>query len=465
MTRPTNILLFHVDQMRQDIAYHTARETYAGVLPEVSLPNLDRLRAEGVPARHACCQFPICGPSRASFITGKYPRQLGAYNNACNIPVHEPTLAHRVAPHGYQCVALGRTHRQHRGFHKWPEDHSEASYGHRSVGSRLPSDEVVGVYEHPIGQQHDRQTVDQFERFLNGRDASQPFCVMLGLMTPHPPFYPPRAFAGRYSPDDITLPELPENHWRAKPRMQRIPAEKGWLCHDVDVRKRIAAAYLDLCTYMDDCVGRAIASLEAAGELDNTVVAFFADHGEQLGEHEMLGKFHNVYEGSLRTPLVLRLPDTAHAGQEIDALVELVDVVPTVMDYAGLDVPDGLPGRSLRGVIEQPDAGHRDAVHAMIENGEMIRTDRWKLAIYHDDAIDGELYDLHADPGERHNLFTEPDHATVRDDLAARIVRHMMRYHPAPSRAAHKSHTGSPDPVPPPVYPTVAGGHASTEAH
>lgn len=452
--RRPNILLIHVDQMRQDIAYHCTDGSYAGTLPEVALPNLDRLRREGVTMRNGFCNFPICVPSRASFITGKYPRQLRVYNNSGNLPADEPTLAHRMAKHGYEPIAIGRTHRQHRGFPRVPECIDESAYGFASGSSRQPSDVVTGIFDGEIEQQHDLRTARQFRDFVNHRDHDRPFVTMLGLMAPHPPFYPPREFAGRYSPNDIELPEPSEDAWRSKPQMQRIPAEKGWLCHTPEIRRKIASTYLDLCEYMDFCLGDILTTLEESGQLEKTIIAFIADHGEQLGEHDMLGKFHNVYEGSLRTPMVLRLPKAAHAGLELEHLVELIDLVPTLIDLASGEVPEDLPGRSLKPLFAEPDAEHRDAVHAMIENGEMIRTDRWKLAVYHDDPVTGELYDLQNDPHEYQNLFNDPAHADLRHTLMQRIIQHTLLFRPSASRAAQNSHIGSPDPVEPTSYPT-----------
>lgn len=451
-----NILLVHVDELRHDIAFHTSDEHYHGKLPDVRLPNLDRLRAEGVTVRNGFVQFPICVPSRASFITGKYPRQLRVYNNHGNIPSDEPTLAHRLVPHGYEPIAIGRTHRQHRGFPKLDECVDESAYAIASMSSQLPSATVTGVFEGDIEQQHDLRTARQFRAFVNGRASDRPFVAMVGLMAPHPPFYPPRAFAGRYQPDEIELPTQPSEVWHEKPRMQRIPAEKGWLCHTLDVRRRIAASYLDLCEYMDFCLGEILATLEDAGALEKTIVAFMADHGEQLGEHDMLGKFHNVYEGSLRTPMVLRLPHAAHAGLDLEQLVELIDLVPTLIDIAVGEVPADLPGRSLKPLFTQPEAEHRDAVHAMIENGEMVRTDRWKLAVYHSDPVAGELYDLQNDPQEHRNLFNDPAHAERRDTLMQRIIQHTLMFRPSGSQAAQNSHVGSPDPVEPDPCPSVA---------
>jgi arylsulfatase A-like enzyme len=450
---PPNVLLIHVDELRADIAFHTAGESYAGSLPNVAWPNLDRLRREGVTIRNAFCNFPICVPSRASFITGKYPRQLRVYNNHGNLPADEPTLGHRLSEVGYETVALGRTHRQHRGFHKWPEVDGASAFGYGSHSSRCPSHEVVGVYDGDPEEQHDLRTARQFAEFLGGRDASRPCAAMVGFMAPHPPWYPPRAFAGRYRPDDIVLPTQPEGVWRQKPRMQRIPAEKGWLCHEPEVRRRMAAAYLDLCTYADSCLGEVLTALDRVDALDRTVIAFFADHGEQLGEHDMLGKFHNFYEGSLRTPLVWRLPGGAHAGLELASMVELVDLVPTLLDFAGVGEGEDLPGRSLRPLFAHPEATHREAVHAMIESGEMVRTERWKLAIYSGDEVGGELYDLRADPREHRNLFFDPAHTAVRERLLGRIARHMLSFRPAPSRAERNASNGSPDPVLPRHYP------------
>jgi arylsulfatase A-like enzyme len=301
---------------------------------------------------------------------------------------------------------------------------------------------VLDTFEAGKEHHYDFIVARQIRDYLHKRDSERPLLLWAGFHTPHPPLHPPKEFAGLYDPAEIDLPDVDPALAATKPPMQRATG-KEWKQTPADVRRRMIAAYLALVTHVDDAIGRLLATLDETGILQDALVVFVSDHGEQLGEHDMLGKFNMFYEGSMRVPLVLRLPDGAHAGETRGQLVEHVDLFPTLCAATGLASPRGLAGHDLSPVMENANAPHREHVNAMlvekgahradsVHSGEtfvrgcMVRTDRWKLAVYSDG--DGELYDLEADPCECANLYRSDEHAAIREDLYRRIIAHQLTH-------------------------------------
>jgi arylsulfatase A-like enzyme len=180
----------------------------------------------------------------------------------------------------------------------------------------------------------------------------------------------------------------------------------------------MVAAYYAQIELIDDQLGRMLDALEDTGQRENTIIIFTSDHGEMLGDHGLLWKGCRFYEGAVRIPLIISWPEKIRSGLVSDALVELTDLVPTLLDALGLPIPERVQGRSLLPILTgtaDPDQ-HRhfvrceyhdalDRPHASHAN--MMRTDRYKLVVYHGHEV-GELYDLHNDPDEFHNLWDDP---------------------------------------------------------
>ena len=414
-----NLAFILADELRTDVALHTK-------YPFVRTPNLDKLREEGITMSNAFTQYPICCPSRASIMTGKYPQQVGVLSNKHNIAPDEQTWGHFLSSLEYDAVTFGKTHRMNPGFDCHPTPGSRKSLGITNRGYMLDSETITGTFSKPKEEHHDFLVAKEFDEFLAHRDGRKPFAAFIGFLSPHPPLYPPREFDNLYSPEDIELPLVGENELLTKPTMQQKHARKIWLSHSEQVRKEIIAKYMALVTQVDECVGNVIRSLEERDLLDETIVIVTADHGDQLGEHNLLGKFHNFYEASLRAPLFFRLPGKERARVEVDQFVEMVDIYPTFCELMGIDPPDGIAGRSFTRAFTDPGYVHKEYVHSMIENGQMIRTQEWKLACYHNDR--GEQYNLIDDPDEAKNLYEDPDFSEIRNQLKDEMVRHMIRY-------------------------------------
>ena len=251
---------------------------------------------------------------------------------------------------------MGKTHATNRGFRSVTYD-KVATMGFENHGYLEDAARITGVFEGPAEEYCDFVACRQFDDYLRGRTAGAPFAAFVGIYAPHPPLYPPREYAGLYSQERITLPPRPSARDNAaRPSIQGVPRRR-WDAYPDATRRQVIAAYLALITLLDDCVGRILASLRANDTLDDTLVVLVSDHGDQLGEHGMAGKMGNLYEASIRVPLVIRLPGAAHAGADRPQLVEMVDLFPTICDLLGVPHPDGMQapaGRSLVSVVTDP---------------------------------------------------------------------------------------------------------------
>jgi arylsulfatase A-like enzyme len=359
-------------------------------------------------------------------MTGKYPHQIGMWNHQCKLPVEERTIGNHLGEHGYDVAAFGKTHEMNRGFRSYTYDRS-LSMETKFHGYSVVAEDITGVFAK--GKEHycDFIAVRQFDEYLSGDEREgKPFAAYIGIYAPHPPLFPPEPYANLYDPLQLELPDVQEDE-DGKPDIQHITRER-WKIHTEQQQRNIVARYLGMVTMLDDCVGLVLESLRKNGLLEQTVLVFTSDHGDQLGEHDMIGKFNTLYEGAIRVPLLFRLPNREHAGQEIGALAEMIDIYPTLcsfLDVAPPQKPYEWSGRSLAEALDDPDYFHRDEVHSMMEHAQMVRTEEWKLVYHLNDR--SELYNLRNDPGENDNLYEVPQYMEIRDALKSKILDHLLR--------------------------------------
>lgn len=414
----TNVVFVMADELRCDVAYH---ERYA----DVAMPYLDGLRKQGVTFTQCYSQYPICCPSRAATMCGKYPHQIGLWNNNVPFPREEKTMGHWFGEQGYESIAFGKTHGMNPGFRSITYD-IKKSMGFDHHGYKPPTDRATGVYEGDPEEFCDFKAVHQFGEYLDARDGNRPFLAYIGIYSPHPPLYPPRHYAGLIDPAAIDIPDFDDSEAARNPAIQKENRSK-WSRFPDSVKRQIISTYLGMCTLVDDCLGRILGLLKKNGLEDDTIIVFTSDHGDQLGDHGMIGKFHNLYDESLRVPLVVRVPGKAGSGRTQPQMTEMVDIYPTLCDLAGVSLPGGShapAGRSAAHLWDDPESQHRDAVHIMTEVCHGIRTEEWKLAMH--GHGEGELYDLRSDPGEHRNRFNDPSCRDTREELTARIMTHLI---------------------------------------
>ena len=430
MSDRPNVLFIMTDQQRRD--------TVGPDKPAaIRTPTSDRLVADGCVFTHAFCQGPICVPSRASFLTGKYVHQHRLFHNNGYLPDDETTWADLLARAGYYTLAVGRTHTIHKGFEHMPVPvgNSYLDFVERLYQSGWR--EFLYDHDQPMPYPDDKEQFVEFRRtqvacdaLCDLKDRATPFAMFLGYCAPHGPFVVPEPYASMYAetalpepavPEvDTSLPDYAEGQQRFLDKMRAGGA------------RRCARYYYGMVSMIDECVGRVLGRLEELGLRESTIVIFTSDHGEMLGDHGRWAK-GNIYEQSVRVPFVMAGPGIP-AGMTCPALIESVDVFPTLLDYAGVEMPNHayrVRGRSLRPLVEGTDTRIKDAVFSQLPDWIMVRTDRWKLG-YGYPAGDcytdvparytGILFDLANDPDERHNRFDDPACADVRNDMLRRLV-------------------------------------------
>ena len=487
-----NILILMGDQHRFDALGCAA----TGVAPEertwlmgpageplVRTPHLDRLAAGGVRFAQAVANLPVCVPCRHSFITGLYPHQIGILTNSHYWPDQPPvpTLGHRLGAAGYATAAVGKMHWKGRTA---PEGHVPDKRGFAFRAGRGRSTEgpldvrPAGDLALREGRRQEESTArfgtggesragyvgdvaletgdDLPEAWLAGQavdflrrhhaaDPQRPFCLLVSLDRPHPPCVVPADYAGRYDPGRVPLPPAPPPGFvEDDPHVRTQIARRGWGEMDEGERRLAVARYLANVTYVDACLGRVLEALADLGYEEDTLVVLLSDHGELLGERGGAYTKYSLYDAALRVPLLVRWPGVSRPGLVSHAPVELVDLMPTWLAAAGLEVPPLLPGRSLRPLLEGQDpsgapaggaaAGWRTATLSEQYTSTSIpgaprgqwalRERRYKLI----ERATGRsaLYDLAEDPLEHHNRIDDPALADVRDRLRTQLLRDVI---------------------------------------
>lgn len=470
MSQLPNILWICTDQQRFDTIHALGN-------PHVRTPNLDRLVAEGVTFTRAYSQSPVCTPSRACFLTGRYPRTTRCRQNGQDFPAGELLITRMLAGVGYDCGLVGKLHLSaaqgrveprvddgYRVFHwshhpnpDWAEN--EYTHWHEAKGKRWEE-----IY-HPVGRnqvypgvpaEYHQTTwcAEKTIEHLSGR-RDGPWLMSVNPFDPHHPFDPPAEYLDRMDVDAMPLPRYLPGELDNKPHFQRVDHQGAYGGHGPSTRhlseseqKLLVAAYYAMIELLDDQIGRILEALERTGQRENTLILFHSDHGELLGDHGIMLKGPHFYECSVRVPLILSWPGRFRAGLRADALVELTDLVPTLLDALGEETPARVQGRSLfpicTGAAEP--TRHRDHVYCEYYNampghdhsahGTMLREERYKVVVYHG-VDEGELYDLESDPDEFHNLWDDPEYAGLRIDLVKRCFdASVFTMDPLPLRVA-----------------------------
>ena len=433
-------------------------------------PNLDRLAAEGVRFTRAYAQFPVCGPSRASFMSGLYPEsngvtrntyEVGSYRTATPSLADHPTIGGFLRERGYYTARVskifhmgvpGGIERGEMGSDdpdSWdyasnvmaPETLTPGNMEKLSKGLHYGS--VVARMVLPDGNelsQADVLATDQAIAILENRVGSKPpnatnrtkfkeedpFFLAVGFVRPHLPFIAPERHFAHYPHEDVDLPDVPIDDLDDVPdEAIRLSNEARFGMDESQQRKAIAAYYASV-TFMDEQLGRLLDTLDRLDLRDNTVVIFISDHGFNLGEHTCWQKL-NLWEESVRVPLIISAPGIETAGSQSDAVVELIDLYPTIADLAGLqgEVPSIVQGESLVPLLESPaDINPDETAYTMTrDHGASIRTSGWRYNRWGEDALghNEELYDHINDPMEYQNLARDSTYLPVLDQLRAQF--------------------------------------------
>lgn len=473
-----NFLWICADQLRRD-----ALGSYGNEF--VKTPNLDELARTGVQFDNCYSQSPVCTPSRASFLTGRYPRTIGLRQNGQCISSSTDLITRQLADAGYSVGLAGKLHlaacnpsvttsmepRTNDGygdFHwshhpdpDWPTNEyihwlreKGATYGtapyqrSRYVEAGMPSE-----------LHHTTWCAEKAINFIEGfGGAPSPWMFSVNLFDPHHPFDPPVEYLERYSSfiDDVPLPNYEPGELENKPRVQQIDHAAAYNTAGLypfaemsaEDHRLIRAAYWAMVDHIDAQVSRMLTALDRSGQRENTVIIFTSDHGEMLGDHGIYLKGPYFYEPAVGVPLIISLANQFSPGRR-DSLVELMDLAPTIIELAGVSHSDGVQARSLVPSLYSASATHRTDVYSEYLNAmpwhpeqrpwaTMLRTGTHKVVLHHDDSNTGELYDLTADAAETRNLWYERSHSDLRFDLVKRLCDRIAHTaDPAPRRVAN----------------------------
>ena len=434
----------------------------------IRTPNLDRLASQGVRFERAYVNCPFCTPSRQSLITGRYPHACGVTLLQTPLAEEQVTIADHLGALGFKTAAIGKMHFNSDLKHGFDyrvdssdhDAHLAANPARRPLPDqpykpvwrpfRVPAREWLNADRLPgTGYPGPRDPGNQGlydDDFLSTffvrraiefmqQNREDRMCVWLSFYEPHSPFNFPIEFARKYGPSDMALPETSPEDDRWIPAIFRD-------LEPADMRG-IAAAYYNSVEYLDSNVGRILTALDESGLTDSTLVVYISDHGYLLGHHGRFEK-HMMWEEIVRVPMVIRYPGLV-AGTE-SALVEMVDLLPTILDILEVPPMRGVDGRSLASLLRREVDGHRDAVFAeyLHDNKAMVRTDRWKYVFttgktdlelgYQTgrgpSGRDQRLYDMLNDPGESSDVADNPRNSSVIADMQQRMLEVFTRTHP-----------------------------------
>lgn len=424
----------------------------------IRTPNLDRLSGEGIVFSHAFANSPLCSASRQSLLTGKYPHATGVTLLTTSFPENQETIADHLENFGFTSAIIGKNHfnnKLNHGFDlkiersdyfKFLENHPPTPVPD-SIPVRPPwkpfrdpariwlnADALPGGYydADDIGTWYTHQAIDFIEHNKDNR-----FCLWLAYHEPHSPFNFPVEYAGAYDPDEVPFPHgSPEDD-------EFIPLVFKDLTEEE--RKGIISAYYASVEYLDKNIGLVLQKLEDAGLADETLVIYLGDHGYLLNHHKRFEK-HMMWEEAVRAPLIIRAGDQPVPKHRRDEMVEFVDVAPTIMDLLGVSPLQEAQGKSLRPFLEKDQADFREVVFSefLADNKAMVRTEKWKYIFTsgkHDLAqgyatgnpptgIRNRLYDLEQDPGETHDVSSDPDNQDVLRSLQNKMLEIFQDTHP-----------------------------------
>lgn len=463
-----NILLVVSDDLNTRIG------PYVDSSLKLHTPNLDRLAAEGIRFTRAYAQYPVCGPSRASFMSGLYPETNGVTTNAFeggNHRVATPSLADHPSLAGFFRERDYYTARVSKIFHmgvpggiergeagsddpdSWdyavnlmaPETLTPGHLEKLSNGNHYGSNFARMIL--PDGQeltQPDVLAADQAIAILETRAGTKPpdatnrtklkegspFFLAVGFVRPHVPLIAPERHFAHFPHEAIDLPHVPRGDLDDVPDGAKRSSNANTSRFGMDAirqRKSIAAYYASI-SFMDEQLGRLLDALERLGLRDDTIVVFTSDHGFNLGEHTCWQKV-SLWEESVRVPLIVSIPGMRSAGAQTDAVVELIDLYPTLVELGGYgsSAPSILQGESLVPLLESPTDADPDAAAYTITSGDgaSLRTDRWRYNRWGERASgdNEELYDHDTDPTEYDNRARDPDYGAVLDVIRTRFER------------------------------------------
>lgn len=458
--KPLNVLFIAVDDLRPELACYGKSH--------IKSPNIDELAARGLQFNRAYCQFALCNPSRTSLLTGRRPESIQIYDLPTFVRTHEPdieTLPQMFMRNGYEARSIGKIFHVSNGNHQdddswsvraWrsPKDNAATKRPPakrktaKSVATNPLKSKPVDAHANDLpfesrevedNELLDGQIADEAIREL-AELKDQPFFLAVGFHRPHMPWVVPAKYWQMYDRAAIELaanpqppqgaPKFANNNGSEFRRYRGVP-KKGPIPDDM-AREAIHGYYASV-SYLDAQIGRVLDELDRLGLRDKTIVILWGDHGYQLGDHGTWNKRTN-WEAAARVPMIINVPGQKLRGKSTEALVELIDIYPTLAELTDLEPPANLDGRSFVPLLSDPKTPWKDATFTLnVKNtprlgkntfGRSMRTDRYRFVEWTGPKSDEpiyELYDLQVDPLEKVNIANQAENAELVADLVERL--------------------------------------------
>ncbi len=435
----------------------------------IQTPNLDRLALGGIKFTNAYANSPICSASRQSMMTGKYPHATGVSMLFTPFPEHgNVTIAQFLKEKGYTTAIVGKTHFSNFVFSELYKEGRLPNYGWdyfidnkeyqdhlkinpaREIPPEIPTRKSFNAYEGAAWTKNaDMLPIPYYDEDSKGtflanwaadfikKNKERPFCLWVAFNEPHAPFNFPIEYAGKYKPEDMPLPTGSDEDDRWVPLQFKDLSEQE--------RRGIIASYYTSVEYMDKNVGIVLDALRDNGLEEQTLVVFNGDQGYLLNEHKRFEK-HTFWRESITAPLIIQGKSKYNAGRESDALVEFVDLVPTVVDALGFEQHADFQGKSFLNLLQGNTEDHRNEVFAeyLQDDMAMLATKDWKYVFmtgkydldigyetgHGPSGIYHMLYDIQNDPLETTNLAYSSEHAQRLKDMQHRLLSKFITTHP-----------------------------------
>ena len=446
-----NVLLLMTDQHRFDVLGCAGNEL-------IDTPNLDKIASEGTVFDSAYSSCPSCIPARAKLLTGMSQWHTGILGMGQGQDAlrdnYEHTLPGELANAGYYCKCVGKMHvhpqRSLFGFHhieldesrrygtpdfisdyeRWFNDHKDGDYG-MSDGRDWNGWEGK-PYDNPSELHPNIWTVQQSINFINDRDRSKPFFLKTSFARPHSPYDAIPEYFEKYQKMD--LPKAEVGDWAGihdDPETAKRPNAWHGIKSDEEIHMARAGYYGNV-EHIDHEIGRLLDFMDKQGVLDDTLILFTSDHGDMLGDHNMWRKTY-AYESSAHIPMLVRLPKDLQKdiAARNDKPVMLCDVMPTILDVLGVDIPSTVDGKSMYPLTRQENCEWRDYMHGehctcYDESEEMQYLTNGKIKyIWFPRTGREQLFDLEKDSSELHNLTEDPEYSEVLAKLRLRMVKEL----------------------------------------
>ncbi|MGJ8656592.1 MAG: sulfatase [Akkermansiaceae bacterium] len=432
-----NVLFIAVDDLNDWTGYAGNKQAIT--------PNMDKLASQSVWFSKAYCQYPVCGPSRASLMSGLYFHQLNSPKLQPNDDFVEKTVQDMGSKllhgyfkqHGYKTMAVGKLLHKHL-----PDENVDMSGGRggwdflkdkktgKKIKLQFDSQKTLtdwGPWKKPEEKMSDSEAAAWAVERL-GEKHDEPFMLMVGFLRPHAPWYVPQKYFDMYDKDKLELPAYKKDDLDDVPAAARETINDGYPRTEWAIEtgqwKNIIQGYLASITFVDSKIGQVLDALDNSDYKDNTIIILWSDHGYHMGEKNTFQK-HTLWERSGRAPLMIHLPDSMNGKKykgECEKVVGLIDIYPTLVDLCNLPANDKVVGRSLKPLIVNPKAKWDfPTLTYRKDGGKAVRFHQYRYIEYGDGSQ--ELYDHNKDPNEWKNLATYIEYKSVLEGMKELLTK------------------------------------------